>query len=63
MPSVKFIYDFEETVDLGNGVALSKKPDIHFTMDIDQKPTIEQIDMLYANWLEYTERHAGLKHK
>jgi|TARA_R110000796_G_scaffold4214_6_gene15964 hypothetical protein len=63
MPIVRFIYDYEEYVDLGNGVAKSKKPDIDFTIELDQKPTIEQVDMLYDNWLKHVQQYAKLKDK
>jgi hypothetical protein len=63
MPTVRFIYDYEEYVDLGNGVAKSKKPDIDFTMELDQKPTTEQVTMLYSNWLNHVQQYAELKEK
>jgi hypothetical protein len=63
MAIVSFIYDYEEYVDLGNGVAKSKKPDVSFTLELNKKPTIEQIDMLYDNWLKHVQHHAKLKEK
>jgi hypothetical protein len=63
MAIVSFIYDYEEYVDLGNGVAKSKKPDASFTIELNRQPTIDEINTVYLSWLEHIEHHAKLKEK
>jgi hypothetical protein len=63
MAIVSFIYDYEEYVDLGNGVAKSKKPNASFTLELSRQPTLDEINTVYLSWLDYIEHNAKLKDK